>query len=171
MATHRISIMGPGTVPDTTGETFMQPIDVGITTLGTFAGSNLVMTLADPSADTGFYGSFQVPENYIQAANIRVAGVLDGTVSTTSVDFEFSYVAFADNEAVDVAYTQNVIFNSGNTNAYTNEDLVILTDSGITDTNLVAGDIVMYYFKRDQGTDDFVGDFHVVELIFQYNDT
>ena len=62
MATHRLPIMGPGTMPDATGECFMYPIDVEIPGLGTFPGSNLVMVLLNPSADTGFYGSFLVPK-------------------------------------------------------------------------------------------------------------
>ena len=169
MATHRISILGANTVPDATGECYQAPIDVEITTLATFPGSNLVFVLKDPSADTGFYGSFMVPENYTGTCKIGVVGVLDGTTGTTSVDFEWSYISLTDNEAVDAAYTENVTWNTGNTSGWTNEDVVIVEGSP-TSANFTAGDIVMFYLKRDSGTDDFVGDFHVLDLYFEYSD-
>lgn len=170
MATHRISIIAHGTVPDTTGECYLAPIDVEITTLATFPGSNLVFVLKDPTADTGFYGSFMVPENYVGTAKIGVVGVLDGTPSTTSVDFEWSYLSLTDNEAMDAAYTENVTWDTGNTSGWANEDIVIVEGTP-TSGNFAAGDIVQYYFKRDFGTDDFVGDFHVLDVYFEYSDT
>lgn len=169
MATHRISILGPGAVPDTTGNCYLAPIDVEITTLGTFLGSNLVFVLKDDAADCGFYGSFIVPANYVGTAKIGVVGVLDGTVGATSVDFEWSYVSLADNEATDVNWTENVTWNTGNTNGWANEDVVIVEGSP-TSSNFAAGDIVMFYFKRDATADDFVGDFHVLDVYFEYSD-
>ena len=74
----------------------------------------------------------------------------------------------ADNETVEAAWEEGVTFDTGNTNGWTNEDL--LTDSAACAANFTAGDTVFYYFKRDQGTDDFVGDFHVTGLFFQYAD-
>ena len=169
MATHRLPIMGFGTVPDATGECYMAPIDVEIPGLGTFPGSNLVMVLKDPSADTGFYGQFLVPKNYVDTANIVVVGVIDGTVGATSIDFEMSYISKADNEAIDVGWTESVAFDTGNTNGWATEDM--LEDSAaLTDGNFAVDDTVMYYFKRDQGSDDFNGDFHVTGLFFEYND-
>ncbi len=168
MATHRLPIMGAMTMPDTTGETFMDLLSNQITL--TNAKENLVMTMKDPSADTGFSGSFQVPQNYVGTANIVVVGVIDGTVSTTSIDWQFSYNSLADNEASDAAFTETVSFDTGNTNAYTTED--ILEDStALTDGNFATGDQVLYLFVRDQSVDDFVGDFHVLGLFFEYNDS
>jgi hypothetical protein len=156
------------TLPDTTGECFMDNINNQMA-LATGLMRNLVITLKDPSADTGFYGKFQVPQNYVDTANIVVTGILDGTVGATSIDFEFSYRALADNESVEQVWQENVTFNTGNTNGWANED--VLEDSGaLTDGNFAVGDEVFYYFKRDFGTDDFVGDFHVTGLYFEYND-
>ncbi len=168
MTTHRLPIMGAMTVPDSTGECYMAPINIEMA-LATGLMKNLVMVLKDPSADTGFYGTFMVPKNYIDTANIVVVGVIDGTVGTTSIDFEMSYRALADNESVEQAWQEDVAFNTGNTNGWTDEDL--LEDSAaLTDANFAVDDTVFYYFKRDQGTDDFVGDFHVTGLFFEYND-
>lgn len=168
MATHRLPIMGFGTVPDNTGECFLSPISTEMA-LATGLMKNLVMVLKDPSADTGFYGTFMVPKNYVDTANIVVTGVLDGTVGTTSVDFEMSYLGRADNETIEAAWAESVAFNTGNTNGWTDEDQ--LEDSAaLTDGNFAVDDTVYYYFKRDQGTDDFAGDFHVTGLFFEYND-
>lgn len=168
MATHRLPIMGFGTVPDNTGECYLAPISVEMA-LATGLMKNLVMVLKDPSADTGFYGTFIVPKNYVDTANIVVIGVLDGTVGATSVDFEMSYLARADNETVEAGWAESVTFDTGNTNGWANED--VLEDSAaLTDGNFAVDDTVFYYFKRDQGTDDFNGDFHVTGLFFEYND-
>ena len=136
--------------------------------LATLLYRGLVMTLKDPTADTGFYGSFNVPANYVGTPVIKVVGILDGTVGATSVDFEFSYVALTDNETVEAGWVESVAFNTGNTNGWANEDLLV--DSAACSANFAAGDEVLYYFKRDQGTDDFAGDFHVVGLYFEYSD-
>ena len=168
MATYRLPIMGATTVPDATGKCYMSGIFTEIPGLGTGLMRNLVMTLKDPSADTGFYGTFQVPQNYAGTPKIVVAGVLDGTADTTSVDFEFSYLALADNESLEAAWVESVAFNSGNTSGWTTEDLMIL--SAACGANFAVGDEVFFYFKRDFGTDDFVGDFHVTGLYFEYAD-
>jgi hypothetical protein len=92
MSTHRLPIMGANTIPDSTGECYQSNISVEMA-LATGLMKNLVMTLKDPSADTGFYGVFEVPQNYVGTPVIAVTGVLDGTVGATSVDFEFSIPA------------------------------------------------------------------------------
>lgn len=168
MATHRIPIMGAMTTPDNTGECYMSSINAEMA-LGTGLMQNLVMVLKDPSADTGFYGTFLVPKNYVDTANIIVRGVLDGTVGTTSIDFEMSYLPRADNETIEAAWAESATGNTGNTNGWTTEDELELSIS-VTDGNFAVDDTVYYYFKRDQGTDDFVGDFHVTGLFFEYDD-
>ena len=166
--TIRLPIIGFATVPDATGECFLSIVSTEMA-LATGLMKNLVFVLKDPSADTGFYGTFHVPQDYVDTANIVVIGILDGTVGTTSVDFEMSYLARADNETIEAAWAESVAFNTGNTNGWTDEDL--LEDSAaLTDGNFAAGDEVFYYFKRDQGTDDFAGDFHVTGLYFEYSD-
>jgi hypothetical protein len=168
MATHRIPIIGAMTVPDSTGECYFDNVNNQMT-LGTSAARNLVVVLKDPTADTGFYGSFTVPKNYVGTPVIVVRGILDGTVGATSADFEFSYVALADNESFEAGWVESVTFNSGNTNGWADEDVIEV--SGSCSANFAVDDDVFFYFKRDQGTDDFVGDFHVTGLFFQYADS
>ena len=168
MATHRLPIMGATVLPDTTGQCYMNNINNEMA-LATSLARNLVMTFKDPSADTGFYGTFQVPQNYVDSAVLKIFGLLDGTVAATSVDFEFSYRALADNESVEQGWQASETGDSGNTNGWTNEDLCLISIT-LTDGNFAAGDEVFYYLKRDQGTDDFVGDFHVTGVYFEYAD-
>jgi hypothetical protein len=164
--TVRQPIMGFGTVPDTTGECYMSNVSVEMS-LATGLMKQLVMVLKDPSADTGFYGSFEVRQDYVDTPIIAVTGIMDGTASsTTSIDFEFSYLTRVDNETIEAGWEESVTFDTGATDNWTTEDLV--TDSAACTANFTAGDTVFYYFKRDFGTDDFVGDFHVTGLYFQY---
>ncbi len=166
MTVHRIPIMGGMTVPDATGETYLQPVDVAMT-LGTFAGSNMVMTLKDPSADTGFFGSFMIPHNFASAAKIVVAGILDFTTGG-NLQLGVQYVSLADNEAMDVAYVDNDTAVIDST-AYTTEDIVIASIS-LTDLDFEIGEVVQYFFRREFTADTHVGDFHVTGLYFQYED-
>ena len=173
MATHRLSILGPTTQPDATGLTFMGNIFVEVATIhGSGLVNNMVMTMKDSAADTGFYGTFQVPQNYVGTPVIHVTGVLDGTIGTTIISFQIDYLPVADNETVDAGWGQQLIFNTADLDsgtAYTTEDLLTLTSGAMTST-LVVGDEVFYYFKRDVTADTFVGDFHLTGLYFQYSD-
>jgi hypothetical protein len=168
MATHRLPIMGATVLPDATGECFMDNINNQMA-LATGLMRNLVMTFKDPSADCGFYGTFQVPQNYVGTAVLKILMVLDGTVGATSVDFEFSYRALADNESVEQGWQASETGNTGNTNGWANEDLALCSIT-LTDANFAVGDEVFFYLKRDFGTDDFVGDVHVVGVYFDYAD-
>lgn len=173
MATHRIPIMGATTLPDATGECFMDNINNQMA-LATLLARNLVMVLKDPTADCGFYGSFQVPQNYSATGTTKVVvvGVLDGTVGATTLAFEFSYISKADGETVESAWTDSDKFEitSLSGSGYANEELVALASSAITAADFAAADEVMYYFKRDFSDDSFVGDFHVLGLYFEYTD-
>ena len=168
MATHRLPIMGAMTVPDATGECYMAPIDVEMAGIGTFLGSNLVMVLKDPTADTGFYGTFMVPKNYVDTANIVPAYLLDGTVGATDIGFEFSYLARASGETIEAAWQESVAFTEQSNN-HADEDYAE-TSAALTDGNFTVDDLVFYYMKRDQSADAFNGDIHVTGLFFEYND-
>ena len=171
MSTFRLPIMTATVLPDSTGECYMDNINNQMS-LATGLMRNLVMTFKDPSADTGFYGTFQVPQNFSTSGTTKIIimGVLDGTVGATSVDFEFSYRSLADNDSVEQGWQDSDQGNSGNTNGWTNEDLCKI-EITVTSADFAVGDEVFYYLKRDQGTDDFVGDFHVVGVYFEYEDS
>lgn len=166
MATHRLPIMGQGLMPDSTGECFWQPVDVAMT-LATFAGSNGIMSLKDPSADTGFYGSFVVPQNYVGTAKFTVAGILDFTTGG-NLQLGVEYLSLTDNEAMDAAYTDDDTFTIDST-GYTTEDIAIASVT-VTAGDFTAGDVVQYFFRREFTSDTHVGDFHVTGLYFEYND-
>jgi hypothetical protein len=155
-------------LPDTTGECYPDNINNQML-LAACPWRGQVVVFKDPTADCGFYGAFKVPKNYVGTPKVVVTGLLDGTVGATSVDFEFSYRALADNESVEQTWQESVTFNTGNTNGWTNEDLVEV--SGTCSANFAVDDWVFFYFKRDQGTDDFVGDFHLVDLEFEFADS
>ncbi len=172
MAIHRQPIMGFSTIPDSTGECFLSPLSVEMA-LGTGLMKSLAMVLKDPSADTGFYGSFTVPQNYVNTANIVVVGIFDGTTGTTTVSFQFNYIDRADNETLEATWDETVSFDSPTTSGYTTEDYVEVSAAALTDANFTAGHQVFFYHIRDQSAEvsgGFVGDFHVTGLYFEYND-
>ena len=167
MSTHHQPIIGFATKPDGTNECYFPPVDIEMS-LATGLMKNIVATLKDPSADNGFYSAFDVQPNYIGTPKVIVKGYLDGTPSTNQINFFFKYLALADNESIEQAWVETVLFNTGSMAAYAAEDLLVL--EGTLAANFTANDHVPYYFGRAVTSDTFVGDFHVTSLQFKYND-
>jgi hypothetical protein len=155
------------TIPDSTGECYQSNISVEMA-LATGLMKNLVMTLKDPSADAGFYGVFQVPQNYVGTPKVTVSFVLDGTVGATNIGFLMNVLPRADGETIEAAWEESLTFTK-QSNDDANEDMVIVTASFASAT-FVAGEEVFYYFVRDFSADAFVGDIHVTGLFFEYSD-
>lgn len=168
MATHRISIMGANTVPDSSGKVFMDIIE-NQATIGTGTLNQLCMVMQPTAAggDVGFSGSFSIPKNYVGSPKIIVKGILDGTPADI-LAFGFAMIGIADAEAVDAAYEAADLVNKSSWVGYTDEDLLELT---ITLTVTIAvDDQVFYNFFRDDSVEDTTQNFLLTSLEFQYSD-
>jgi hypothetical protein len=85
MATHALSILGANTVPDTSGNVFLEPY--------TLKASNdvwgfLVFIFSDTATRIGLRGMFRVPENYVGTAAI----IVEWTSTATSGDDEWRWL-------------------------------------------------------------------------------
>ncbi len=167
MATFDLPILGMGTVPDTTGDVWLAPVSTELS-LASAPGNEMCMVMpaaATISADTGFYGRFTVPQNYVGTPVLVIRGILDGAGGGNVLAFGVQLGARADNESYDLALgSQNI---ASATDSRADEDIYEETIS-IADT-LAVGDDVNYFFFVDDSVHTYTGKFLLTGLFFRYN--
>lgn len=169
MATHRVSILGWGTIPDASGNVFFEEYGVKATN---DVWRALVCVFNDTATRLGLRGRFTVPKNYVGSPNIIVEWT--STVTTNRVRWEFDYraVGGSDTESMDQAGTQQsvgVTTASGSPSAV-NEKMT--ATMALTAANLAVDDQVEFELFRDgtDATDDKVGAAILFEALFEYAD-
>ena len=167
MATIRIPILGAHTVPDTTGNAFMEPYPIKATN-DNF--DHLVAVFNDSGTRVGFFGIFDVPQNYVGSANIIVHWTSTATTGDVEWDFDYRAIGGDDTESLDQTTNQQSVNLNDTAPSAVNERMTVTL--ALTSTNLAAGDTVEFGIFRD-GTD--VGDTMaaaatVHSVLFQYND-
>jgi hypothetical protein len=157
-------------LPDSTGECFPVPYDslatndvwaFGVMQFGSAAA-------AQPTVAHGFYGNFEVPQNYSGTASIIV--VWSSTITSGDVEWDLTYRAVAIGESFDQTGSQQALNQNdtapGSVNLYQEASL------SPTSGNFTVGDRVEYFLSRD-GTDagdTIAGPVYMLDLIFQYDD-
>lgn len=167
MATHRISILGFGTVPDASGNVFFEPYDVKATN---DVWDRLVCIFNDTAARIGLRGGFEVPQNYVGTASIVVVWTSTATSGDVEWDFDYRAVGGNDTESMDQAGTQQSVNINDTAPSAAHERME--ASLSLTSANLAAGDSVLFELFRD-GTD--AGDTMaaaaiVFDVLLQYND-
>ena len=165
MATHRISILGAGTTPDTSGDVFFEPYSV--TDTATIADP-MILNFALGSTRQGAHGSFQVPQNFVGTVQVIVLWVANAT--TGNAIFEFDYIAVADTQDPGAAVTESDTNTLGTDG--TAFRLNTTTITGITSGNFAIGDQVVFTLFRDQAdaNDTLAVDALVLGVLFEYAD-
>ena len=169
MATHDLPILGLATVPDTSGDVSIAPISTELA-LANAPGNELCVVLpaaATISADTGFYGRFTIPQNYVGTPVLVIRGILDGAPSSLVIAFGVQMKPLADNEAFDVVLEAQGIASASSV-SQVDEDVYEETIS-LGNTFAVA-DGVNYFFFIDDSAHTYTGKFLLTGLFFRYND-
>lgn len=171
MSTHRVSILGPSTIPDSTGEAFFEPYSI---LASNDQWRHLIIRLGSdntvqPTVDHGVYGQFQVPQNYASAANLVI--VWTATLITGDVEFDFRYRAIGGNDTESLDQTtedEDVNLNdTAPSAAHERMELII----ALTDSNFAIGDTVTFFLTRD-GTDagdTLAGSAILFDAYFEYS--
>jgi len=169
MATHDMSILTANVVPDATGKTFFEPISVA-TALGTGTMKELVITMQAPAAvaDTGFYGAFTVPSNYSGTPVLIIRGVLGEAANT--LGFGISSIQTAHSETIEVVMDTEDADSNATWTGLAAEEMYEETIALTPAAAYVAGDVIHFYFYREDGADDQTGEFWLTDLLFRYND-
>lgn len=165
MATHELPIIGPTFKPDS--NCFFDAIKNQITE-NNQSGEQLALVVADGGSDEGGYGSFTVPQNYVGTAKFVVKGILDGVMTSKTLQFGVKGITITDNEAYDAADSAEDTGN--NTNDHADEDLFSVTITTSNFTGFAVGDTVFYYIYIDASGNDYAGNCLITDILFQYAD-
>jgi hypothetical protein len=147
MATHRLPILGFGTVPDSSGNVFFEPYDVKATN---DVWDRLVAIFNDNASRMGLQGGFTVPQNYVNSANLVIVWTSTATSGDVEWDFDYRAVGGNDTESLDQAGTQESVNSNDTAPSAAHERMEI--SIALTDGNFAAGDEVTFGLFRD-GTD------------------
>jgi len=164
MATHRIPILGFSTKPDASGEVFFEPQSV--------KGTNdffdqLVLVFNDTSTKDSLYGTFQVPQNYVDSPVFQI----EWTSTATSGNYiaNLDYKTVAANESMDQATAQEALTVTDVAPGTT--DLLQHATMAATAGNFEVGDMVPFIFSRDGASADTIAAaVTVFGLYFEYTD-
>lgn len=163
MATHRISILGPMTVPDADGDVFFQPysvVDSGA------AIDPLVLMFNNSGNKDGVRGVFEVPQNYVGTANLVIKWTANATSGTCIFDWSVLPRAITEDMGAAAARTTETATDTKTGTAFLLE-VVTMT---LTDADYAAGDVVTFEFFRDSPTDSMAAAAAVFSVHFEYND-
>lgn len=147
MATHRLPILGWASVPDTSGDVFLEPYTTKATNDN---WGNLVWIFNDTANRNGLRGLFDIPQNYVGTANLVVVWTSTATSGDVEWDFDYRAVGGNDAESLDQATAQETVNSNDTAPSAVNERMEISIP--LTDGNFSAGDTVEFELFRD-GTD------------------
>jgi len=176
MATHRIPILGPGFALEDSAKVWLEKSDVLATN---DVWDRLIIRIDENGANNtqlstrvGFFGSFNVPKNYVGTAVI--VPVWTATVTSGNVVFDFDYRAVGgdDAESLDQSGTQEAVtLTDANPSAAWERNAP--TGMTLTSSNLAADDTVLFYFARDgaDANDTAASATLIYDLLFMFNDS
>lgn len=167
MATHRIPILGWGSLPDTSGDVFFEPYPIKATN---DVFGRLVLIFQDTATRIGIHGGFTVPKNYVGTPKIIVVWTSTATSGDVEWDFDYRAVGGDNTESLDQATVQEAVNLNDTAPGAAHRRLEV----GLTLTagNFAIDDEVEFQLFRD-GTD--AGDTMaaaaiVFNVLFEYTD-
>lgn len=167
MATHRISILGASTLPDSSGNVFFEPYTIKATNDNWKHGH---FVFNDTATRLGLYGVFNVPVNYVGTAKIVIVWTTTATSGDVEWDFDYRAVGGNDTESLDQATAQESVNSNDTAPSATDERMEIAIN--LTAGNFAASDTVEFGLFRD-GTDSgdtIAAAVQLVGLYFEYAD-
>lgn len=167
MATHRIPILGFGTVPDTSGNVWLEPYSIAATN---DVWGRLIARFKDSGTRVGLHGGFSVPKNYVGSAKLAVIWTSSATSGDVEWDFDYRAVTGDNSESLDQAGSQeSVNLNDSAPGAAHRRMECLIT---LTAGNFAADDEVEFALFRDgtDGGDTMAADALVFAVIFEYAD-
>lgn len=167
MATYRIPILGPQTLPDATGDVFQEPYNVKATN---DFWRHLHFIFNDTATKISLYALFGVPKNYVSSAAWVI--VWTSTATSGNVVWETAYRTVAGDDAASLDQATAEETQTVTDAAPTATDRRLETTITPTASNFAADETVELRFSRDgsSGSDTMAAAAQLVGLYFQYAD-
>lgn len=167
MSTHRISIIGWGSLPDLTGNVFYEPFSVKATNdlwkhgHWVFNDSGTLLLL---------YGKFEVPKNYIGTAKIIFVWTTTATAGNVVLCYDYRAISGNDAESLDQATAQESVTVTDAAPGAANRRMEV--SIALTSANMVADDTVEWFAGRDgvSASDTMAAALQLVDLLLEYDD-
>lgn len=167
MATQRINVLGANTVPDSSGNVWLEPFTIAATN---DAWANLVARFKDSGTKDKLYGVFEVPQNYVGSAKIYPIWTSSATSGNVVWEFGYRTVGGDDTTSLDQSGTEETatVTDAAPTAAFRRLTPSISPTAG----NFSAGETVEFYIARDgsSGSDTMAADALLFSLDFEYAD-
>jgi putative transposon-encoded protein len=168
MAAHRIPILGANTIPDASGDVFLEPYSVKATN---DLWEHLVAIFNDTATRIGLRGGFVVPKNYIGSAKIIVIWTSTAIAGDVEWDYDYRAIGGNDTESLDQATPPQETVNQNDTAPSAAHERMV-AELSLTDGNFAVDDFVEFELFRD-GTDagDTMAAAAIVHaVLFEYSD-
>lgn len=167
MTTFRIPILGPNTIPDTSGDVYQEPYTIKATN---DVWGLMPWAFNDTGTRIGLKGGFLVPKGYVGSALIVPYWTATATSGNVVWDFDYRAVGGDDAESLDQAGTQQSVTLTDA--APTAAHRLLIPTVGLTSANLAADDFVEFEFFRDMSdaADTMAAAALLFGLYFQYAD-
>lgn len=165
MATHRMSIMKANMKPDS--GVYPDPISNQLS-LANQNGGQIDYVVADGGSDIGFRMAFKIPKNYVGSPKFVISGLLDGVMTSKTLQWGVKGITIADNEAFDVADSSE---DTGNITAdHADEDAFEVSITCSNFSGFAVDDQVFVYVYLDASGNDYAGNCLITEIEFEYAD-
>ncbi len=157
-------ILGSNATPDASGDVFQQWYDV-IDTLAVIAP--MIWVFNNSGNRDGLRGLFRIPDDYGDAAKIRVYWTANSSDSTNGVILDLAHLARAAGEDMGAAATDDT---DTITDTHTGTPFQLnIAEIDVTDADFTAGDLDLFELFRSSDLDVFAAAVIVFIVTFKYD--
>jgi putative transposon-encoded protein len=167
MATFRIPILGFNTIPDTSGNVFVEPYSVKATN---DVWPYSIICFNDTATRIGIRGAFAVPKNYVGTPAVVIVWTSTATSGNVVWDFDYRSVGGDNTTSLDQATVQQAVTVTDAAPSAANNRLEV--SISLTAGNFAVDNTVQFNFYRDgaDGADTMAAAALLHGLSFQYTD-
>jgi hypothetical protein len=174
MATHRISLLGPNTMPDSSGncwqDLYSRLATNDVWPYGVFNFGGTISNNTAPTTRIGLYGQVAIPQNYVGTAKVVVVWTSTLTSGDAVWDFDYRAITGNDSESLDQSGTQESVSVTDTAPGAAHRRLECTAN--LTSANLAAGDSMEWGLFRDgtDAADTLAGTAILVDVLLEYAD-
>jgi hypothetical protein len=167
MATRRIPMLAWPTIPDASGDVWIEPYPLSATN---DVWGALVVRFKDTATRIGLHGRIVVPKNYIGTPKVVIRWTSQVTAGNVVWDVDYRAVGPDNVESLDQATAQQSVTVTDAAPGAT--DRLLETSVALTAANLAVDDALEFILFRDgtDGADTMVGDAILTDLLLEYVD-